>query len=65
MAGIWPSASLLCLQSTEALVPSCSSTEQTKEGEEKSTDKEALTHLLLLDKSKFMCLSAFEPLLSP
>lgn len=31
----------------------------------KNTAKEALTHLLLLDKSKFMALSAFESLLSP
>lgn len=37
-----------------------------QEGEEKeNTPREALTHLLLLDKSKFMTLSAFESLLSP
>lgn len=36
-----------------------------KEKKKKSTAKEALTHLLLMDKSKFTALSAFESLLSP
>lgn len=36
-----------------------------EEEKEKKTAREALTHLLLLDKCKFMPLSAFESLLSP
>lgn len=59
---------LSCLQSRETLVPPYSLHTQKKmqeEEEKKNTPREALTHLLLLDKSKFMTLSAFESLLSP